>query len=495
MQGFSLTQQQKLQQKLSPAQIQVVKMLEVPSVELIQRINEELQDNPALEEGKDENTDLDNALGHEDEDAYTTDDEYTNPLQNEDFNYDEYINDDETPDYYRPAAGSAATEIETADLPLTAGTSFGEYLKSQVYLTHMNKAERHIAKFVVWNIDDNGYLPRTAEELCDDLAFREGLIVPEEQMRDIIRQIQAFDPPGVGGHNLQECLLIQLRQKPSTPAIEYAICFIEHDFDDFSHRRFDRLQQNWALNDEQMKSALHEISLLNPKPGSAWIGTVYERQQTTIIPDFIVENKQGELTIRLNQGDLPDLRVNKEYDRMMAEFSSGKNHDKKQKEALRFVKQKIDAAHWFIDALRQRNETLLKTMTAIVDAQRAFFEQGTSSALRPMILQEIADKTGYDVSTISRVSNSKYVQTDFGIFPLKFFFTEKMATTEGKEISNEEVKRNLKEIIDNEDKTNPLTDAQVCVEMQKRGYKIARRTVVKYREQYRIPVARLRKEM
>lgn len=489
MQGLGLIQSLKQQQKLSPAQIQVVKMLELPSVELQQRINEELQENPALEEGKDEAvSEFDGeVMEQEGEDER----EYDNPLQNEDFDYDDYVSDDESSDYR--FGGTSSGHPDQVEIPVTAGTSFGEYLKSQVYLTHMTKPERHIAKFVVWNIDDNGYLPRTAEELCDDLAFREGLTVSDEKMREIIREIQTFDPPGVGAYNLRECLLIQLRQKPSTPAIEKAMTILEHDFDNFSHRRLDRIQQIWGMSDEDMKSVLHEVSLLNPKPGSAWTGTVYERQQTTVIPDFIVSNEQGELVIRLNQGDIPDLRVNDSYNKMYADLSEGQTA--KQKEAVRFVKQKIDSARWFIDAIRQRNETLMRVMRAIVRAQQGFFEQGDPSSLRPMVLQEIADKTGYDVSTISRVSNSKYVQTDFGVFPVKYFFTDRMTTTDGDEISNEEVKKNLRELIESEDKRHPLTDLRVVDEMRKRGYSIARRTVAKYRELYGIPVARLRKEI
>ena len=463
-------------------------MLELPSVELQQRINEELQENPALEEGKEETVNEYDSEGMEEE---SDDREYDNPLQNEDFNYDDYVNDDEMPDY--SGAGMSSGQTEAAEIPVTAGTSFGEYLKSQVYLTHMTKPERHIAKFVVWTIDDNGYLPRTAEELCDDLAFREGLTVSEEKMREIIREIQTFDPPGVGAHNLQECLLIQLRQKPSTPAIEKAIEIIEKDFDNFSHRRLDRIRQSWQMDDEAMKAVLHEVSLLNPKPGSAWTGTAYERQQTTVIPDFIVTTADGELTIKMNQGDIPDLRVNDSYNRMYADLSNAQTA--KQKETLRFVKQKIDSARWFIDAVRQRNETLMRVMRAIVQAQKSFFEQGDPSSLRPMVLQEIATQTGYDVSTISRVSNSKYVQTDFGVYPVKYFFTDRMTTTDGNEISNEEVKKNLRELIENEDKRHPMTDLQVVEEMQKRGYALARRTVAKYRELYGIPVARLRKEI
>ncbi len=494
MQSLGLTQQQKLQQKLTPAQIQVVRMLEVPSVELIQRINEELQDNPALEEGRDEVpadddlqslTDDDEGLSGETDMAY---DETRSA-------YDDYA-DDDSADYMPIVSAPDNSNDEVTDIPLTAGTGFGEYLKSQVYLTHMDKADRHIAKFVVWNIDDNGYLPRTAEELCDDLAFREGLMVSQEKMEDIIRQIQEFDPPGVGAHNLQECLLIQLRQKPAGPTIELAIRLLENDFDHFSNRRWDKIAAHMGLTDEQLKDVLREITTLNPKPGSAWTGSLYERQHTTVIPDFVVSYEHGEWHIDLNQGDLPSLRVNADYQHMLEDMTGDKNRPaKKDREAVRFVRQKIDAARWFIDAIRQRNETLLRTMTAIVHKQEAFFIEGDPSYLKPMVLQDIADMTGYDVSTISRVSNSKYVQTDFGVYPLKFFFSDKMTTTEGEEISNKELKKNLKEIIEAEDKRKPFTDLQIVEKMKQRGYSIARRTVTKYREQYGIPTARLRTQL
>ena len=493
MQSLGLTQQQKLQQKLTPAQIQVVRMLEVPSVELIQRINEELQDNPALEEGREEVVEDDMQSLPEDEDGMQGDTDvlYDRPESA----YDDYANDDSA-DYMPIVAAPGHADYEAMDIPLTAGTGFGEYLKSQVYLTQMDKADRHIAKFVVWNIDDNGYLPRTAEELCDDLAFREGLMVSQDKMEDIIRQIQEFDPPGVGAHDLQECLLIQLRQKPAGESVALAIRLLENDFDNFSHRRWDKIASHMGLSDAQLKEVLREITSLNPKPGSAWTGSLYERQHTTVIPDFVVSNEHGEWHIDLNQGDLPSLRVSADYRHMLDSMTGDKNRPaKKDREAVRFVRQKIDAAHWFIDAIRQRNETLLRTMTAIVHKQEAFFTEGDPSYLKPMVLQDIADMTGYNVSTVSRVSNSKYVQTDFGIYPLKFFFSDKMTTTQGEEISNKELKKNLKEIIEAEDKRKPFTDLQIVEQMQQRGYAIARRTVTKYREQYGIPTARLRTQL
>ena len=494
MQGLSLQQQQKLQQKLSPAQIQVVRLLEVPSCELGQRINEELQENPALEETGEYTTQADNDLNDNTFGDEIGQDEYRNPLQNEDFDYDAYVQDDETPDYklHQLSGGEEAMP----DIPLTAGVSFVEHLKSQVYLTKMDKPHRHIAKFIIGNIDDDGYLRRSDEELSDDLAFKEGLDVKPEEIGEIVAEIQRFDPPGVGARDLRECLLIQLRQQTQTPATTTAGKVIETCFDDFSKRHFEKVCQRLNISDTELKQAVQEITRLNPKPGNAWTGTVYDRHQTTVIPDFFVENTDGELRITLNTGDLPELRVNREYSNMLEDYSKNEaNQTPKMKEAVMFVKQKIDAARWFIDAIQQRNETLMRTMTAIVEKQKDFFTEGEDTYIKPLILQDIADMTGYDVSTISRVSNSKYVQTDFGIYPLKHFFSEKMTNTEGEEVSTREIKKILLDILAEEDKRNPLTDDQIVSAMKEKGYRIARRTIAKYREQSGIPVARMRKEV
>lgn len=496
MGSLSLTLQQSLQQKLSPSQILVVRLLEVPSCDLQQRINEELQENPALEEGTD--PELVSEAQSEDKllDDYGQEDDYKNPLQNEDFNYDDYIQDDETPDYklYQPGSYQE-DEDNTRDIPFSVGTSFGEYLKSQIYLTKMDKPQRHIAKFVVGNIDEDGYLRRTPEELVDDLAFREGLTVSEDEMRDIIDEIKTFDPPGVGAKDLQECLWLQLNQKPPSPNIQRAMRLLEDHYKDFSLRHLDRIQQKMHLSDEEFKAVISEITRLNPKPGSAWAGTVYDRHQTTVIPDFFVENRDGEFIVTLNTGDIPDLRVNHEYNEMLKNFKDTPDKSKKEREALRFVKSKIDAARWFIDAIRQRNETLMRTMQAIIEAQKDFFLEGDVGYLKPLVLQDIAARTGYDVSTISRVSNSKYVQTEYGIFPLKFFFSESLQNTEGEEITTREIKKALNEVLDNEDKRNPLTDQQIVAVMKLKGYNIARRTIAKYRELLGYPVARLRKQV
>lgn len=492
MDRLGLEQRQQLSQKLSPAQIQAVRLLELPSCELNQCINEELQENPALEEGKDTADEFtEDGLSEWNDDAENERD----PLQNEDFNYDEYVQDDEVPEY-RTRQDNFSQDEDTREIPFSSGMSFGEYLKRQIYLTKMDKPDRHIAKFVVGNIDEDGYLRRSVEELVDDLAFQEGLSVEDNRMRSIIEEIKQFDPPGVGAKDLQECLLLQLKQKPHTPAVLLAVRVLREAFEDFSKRRFDRLYTRLGVTDEELRAATAEIVKLNPKPGSLWAGTLYDRNQTTVIPDFYVENRDGELRITLNTGDIPELRVSREYRDMLRDYESNvANRTPKMRDAVRFAKSKVDAAQWFIDAIRQRNETLMRTMTAIVEEQRQFFLEGDEANIRPLVLQNIADKTGYDVSTISRVSNSKYVETEFGMYPLKFFFSKKMWNEQGEEISTREIKKILREQIDAEDKSSPLTDDHLVDVMLEHGYRIARRTVAKYREQMGIPVARLRREV
>ena len=528
--ALSLSQKQTLQTKLSPQQIQIVRMLEIPSVELQRRINEELQENPALDEGKDpevlfeeneqkrsedydgesygevSDTDDTDYTNDDTEELYpseterdaneTYDDEnYDNPLDTPDFNYDEYVTDDETPDY-KTRVSNYTDPQDTLDSTFTGSQSLIEHLKSQVYLTKMTKPERHIAKFVVGNIDEDGYLRRTAEELEDDLAFRESLIVPHEQMVDIINQIKQFDPAGVGAYDLKECLLIQLRQREPTAANKRAIQILTEHFEAFSRRHFERIRQKYNLTEDEMHDVISEVEHLNPTPGAEWAGTTYDNHGSTIIPDFLVENRDGELVMQLLDGEIPDLHVSTDYQQMMKDYASRKhNLTDAEKETVQFVKSKIDSAKWFIDAIKQRNETLTRTMMAIIEAQKDFFYEGDDAALKPMILQDIADKTGYDVSTISRVSNSKYVQTEFGIYPLKHFFSEGLANVEGDEVSTREIKQALREIIDREDKSHPMNDDELVVAMRAAGYPIARRTVSKYRQQLGKTIARLRKQM
>ena len=485
--SLTLTQQQKLQTKLSPAQIQVMRMLELPACELQARINEELQENPALEEGVDKTQDLD----FQEQDSQ--DDDYQNPLQNDDFNYDDYVQDDDMSE--RGTYSNRSQESMREDIPFSVGMSFGEYLKSQIYLTKMDKPDRHIAKFVVGNIDENGYLRRTAEELVDDLSFREGITVTDEKMQEIIDQIQQFDPPVVAAYDLQDCLLIQLQQKEQTPNIILATAIISRFFDIFSRKQYNKIMQRLDITEQQLKAAVSEITRLNPRPGNSWLGTVYDRNQSVVVPDFIVEEEDDELIVSLNQGDIPPLHVSSEYSEMLDMYSQEDKQKSSNREAARFVKSKIDDAKWFIDALRQRNETLMQTMSAIVAYQREFFLQGDSTYLRPMVLKDIADRTGHDVSTISRVCSNKYVQTQFGIFALKYFFSEAILKKDGEEISTREIKQKVRELIDNEDKSHPITDDELVEILHQNGYAIARRTVAKYREQLGIPVARLRHQI
>ena len=488
MSKLTVTQQQRLQTKLTPSQIQVIKLLELPSCDLQQRINEELQENPALEEGRD--PEEVQAEKIEEEDFYEEDD-YTNPLQNDDFNYDDYVNDDETPDYVMRNPNYSADQ-PSEEIQYSGSTSFTEYLKQQIYLTKMTKPQRHIAKWVLGNIDEDGFLRRTVEQLVDDLAFQEGLSVTDEEMSNIVNQIKEFDPPGVASFDLQECLLKQLQEKPHSESNELAQKILTRCFDAFSRHRFDYIKAKLNVDDDSFKAAVNEILHLNQKPANTFTGNAYESKATSIIPDFFVENRDGELILTLNTGDISELHVSHEYQQMLKEQAQNKSKDNRA--AALFLKDKINSAYTFIEAIKLRNETLKKTMTAILQRQKNYFLEGDELSLKPMKMQDIADDTGYDISTISRVCNSKYVQTEYGIFPLKHFFAEAMTNSEGEEVSTREIKDKLSEIIANEDKQNPLTDDALVELLAKAGFPIARRTVAKYREQLDIPVARLRKQ-
>ena len=502
MQKVGLQQTLTQTTKLSPAQIQVIRMLELPSIELSKRINEELQENPALEEGRDEGLEDERLRGLEEnefDDNYMPDDGYDegrqrDPLQNEDFNYEQYVSDDETPSYmlrqqYNPA------DDDQREVPIIGGSSLIEELKAQVYLTPMNKEERHIAKWVLGNIDDDGYLRRTTEQLVDDLMFQEQITVTDEQMESIVRQIKEFDPPGIASANLQECLLKQLEIKtPQTDSVILAHTILQDYFDAFSKHHFPKIIQRIGCSDEAFQDAVQEILRLNQKPANAFTGNVYESQRETIIPDFTIEERDDELYVVLNTGDIPELHVSREYSDMLADYNR-MPQNAEIRQATQFIKQKLDSARWFIDAIKQRNETLMKTMTAILKCQYDFFLDGEETSLKPMIMQDIADQTGYDISTISRVSNSKYVETRFGIYPLKFFFSESMTNSEGDEVSTREIKKILQEVIDGEDKQRPLTDEQLVKVLGIHGYPIARRTIAKYRDMLGIPVARMRKSL
>ena len=476
--------QQKLQQKLSPAQIQVIKMLEVPTLELEERIRQEIEENPALEEG-----------------AETSDDEFDEDFNNEDggnnddFDIDDYVADDDIPDY-KLKVNNSSKDDKHEDIPFSAGMTFHENLMDQLGLLQLSEHDHQLAEYVIGNIDEEGYLRRTPESMVDDIVFQSGIQTTDDEMYRVVSLIQKFDPAGVGATTLQECLLLQLERKTQTTEIKQAIKIIVDYFEEFSKKHYDKITKALNIDEEQLKKIIAEIVKLNPKPGNSWGGNILEKSMSAIVPDFILENDENQLTVHLNNSNISELRVNNTYNEMFQDYASNKkNQTREMKDAVMFVKQKIDAARWFIDAIKQRQQTLLTTMIAIVNFQREFFIEGDDTYLRPMILKDIADITGYDISTISRVSNSKYIQTEFGIFPVKYFFSESMTNDSGEEVSTREIKKILQDCIDNEDKRKPLNDDALAEVLKEKGYLIARRTVAKYREQLNIAVARLRKEI
>ena len=476
--------QQKLQQKLSPAQIQVIKMLEVPTLELEERIRQELEENPALEEGA-ELSELQNS-----DENYN--DEGGN---NDDMELDEYMPDDDIPDY-KLKANNSSKDDKHESIPFSIGMTFHEFLLDQLGLQDLNEHERELAEYAIGNIDEEGYLRRTAEAMVDDIVFQTGVQTSSEEMHHIIAVIRQLDPPGVGASDLQECLILQLDRKIETREVELAKKIIRDYFDEFSKKHYDKITKALSVDDNMLKNIINEIVRLNPKPGNAWSGNVLEKSMATIVPDFILENNENQLTVHLNNSNIPELRVSNTYNEMMQDYTGNKqNQTKEKKDAVLFVKQKIDSARWFIDAIRQRQQTLLTTMQAVVNFQYEFFLDGDETRLKPMILKDIADITKLDISTISRVSNSKYIQTEFGIFSVKYFFSESMTNDSGEEVSTREIKKILQETIEHEDKRKPLNDDKLAEVLKTKGYNIARRTVAKYREQLNIPVARLRKEI
>ncbi|SEF85131.1 RNA polymerase factor sigma-54 [Parabacteroides chinchillae] len=478
--------QQKLQQKLSPQQIQLIRLLELPAIELEERVKHELEDNPALEEGREplddfERTEEDNA-------------EDIMPVETDtDISLGDYLSEDDIPDYKLREMSDRIEKKE--DVPFSASQSLNEFLLQQLGLRDLTEKQLKIAEYIIGNIDDDGYLRRDLSAIADDLVFQAGQEVDEGEIGMVLSIIQDFEPAGVGARNLQECLLIQLDKREQTPVNSLAIHILTEYFEEFIRKHYDKILRGLDIDENTLKNAIHEITMLNPKPGSSWGGSM-EVAMSQIIPDFLVEANNGELTLSMNNRDIPDLRINREYAEMFQDYAGNKaNQTAKMRDAVQFVKQKLDSAQWFIDAIKQRQETLQRTMEAIILLQRDFFLTGDETSLRPMILKDVAERAGYDISTISRVSNSKYVQTNFGIYPLKYFFSESMQTDSGEEISTREVKKIMKEHIENEDKRKPLTDEELATILKEKGYVIARRTIAKYREQLDIPVARLRKEI
>jgi RNA polymerase sigma-54 factor len=486
--------QQKLLQKLSPQQIQFIKLLQVPTVSLDTRIKEELEENPALE-------DLSLANLNEPEEQYPDrdpDEETFNSKDEErgeadEFNIDDYLQEDNVNEYGSRYDQNGDDEDERKEIPFAVQSSFFELLQLQLDMLPMSDKDFKIANQIIGSLDDDGYLRRPITSLTDDLAFSQNVMAEDEEVEDMLKVIQGFDPPGVGARSLQECLLIQLRKKDvNDPIINKAILVVEHYLDEFTRKHYDKLEKSLNMTSIELRGVVNEILKLNPKPGDS---NEINTKQMQVIPDFHIKNSDGVLILTLNSKNAPELRVSRSYQEMFQHYDKASQKDKKLKEAVQFVKQKLDSAKWFIDAIKQRQQTLLKTMNAIMHYQYDFFLTGDDKNLRPMILKDIADKIGMDISTVSRVANSKYVQTEYGTFLLKSFFSEAIQTESGEEVSNKEVKKILEEHIGKEDKQHPLADEKLTDILKDAGYNIARRTVAKYREQMNIPVARLRKEL
>ncbi len=496
---MSLSQsfQQKLLQKLSPQQIQLMKLLQVPTANLEERIKEELEENPALE--------LDEE-GHDDEFADDVQDEFDNATDDEadldgsaeeydNVDISEYIADDdgEIPDY-RMKDDNYPEMDDQQVIPIRVETSFHELILTQLGMLELDEREYKIAEQVVGSLDDDGYLRRELSSIADDMAFRQSLEVSEAEIESIVQKVQQFEPPGICARDLQECLLLQLHRKQNEgKSVVLAIQILSKYFEEFTKKHYEKIQRSLNLTDEEIKEVIGQIIKLNPRPG----GNIGEtnKAENYIVPDFFVFNNNGKLELTLNAKNAPDLRISDGYRDMLKDYDKGSKKDKRQKEAVLFIKQKIDSAKWFIDMIKQRQETLINTMSAILKYQREFFLTGDETTMRPMILKDIAEITGLDISTVSRVANSKFVQTEFGAYRLKFFFSESLSTDSGEEVSTREVKKILSNMIEAEDKRKPFSDESLTDMLQEKGYNIARRTVAKYREQLNVPVARLRKEL
>ncbi|ERJ61292.1 RNA polymerase factor sigma-54 [Sphingobacterium paucimobilis] len=482
------TLQQKLLQKLSPQQIQFIKLLQVPTASLDTRVKEELEENPALEDGSLTNmTDPVEEYPDKDPDEYDSSEDSFD----DEFSVEDYIQEDDYKDY--GSNYSSDDEDEQREMPIAIQDSFFERLQSQLDLLALNDKQYLIGNQLIGSLDDDGYLRRPILSLIDDLAFSQNLMAEEHEVEEMLHIIQAFEPAGIGARDLQECLLIQLRKKDQhNPVVQQAMRVVQDYLDEFTKKHYDKIEKQLDVNSEELKEIINEILKLNPKPGDS---AAAAGKQLQIIPDFHISNDDGVLHLTLNGRNAPELRVSRSYQEMFEHYEKAEKNDKKMKEAVQFVKQKLDSAKWFIDAIKQRQQTLLKTMNAIMEFQYDYFLTGDDRMLKPMILKDIAEEIDMDISTVSRVANSKYVQTEFGTFLLKSFFSEAIQTDSGEEVSNKEVKKILEECISNEDKRKPLADEKLTEILKDKGYTIARRTVAKYREALNIPVARLRKEL
>ena len=492
--------QQKLLQKLSPQQIQLIKLLEIPTMELEQRIKKEMEENPALEEGEAEEEIDNNDDDISDDDENLDEDfeeEVEEPKKDEEFSLEDYIDDDddETP-YYNLNVNNYSKDDDRKEFIYSTGSTFHESLTSQIGLRFLTPQQTKLAEYLIGNLDEDGYLRREISSIVDDLAFLQNETTTEKELLEILEIIQQLDPPGVAARSHQECLLLQITRKDNrNPAIRHAISILSEQFDEFTKKHFDKIIKKLSITESELKTAVDEIIHLSPRPGNSF-SDPQNKNIHQITPDFVLDNSDGKLYVSLNSRNAPELRVSQAYTNMIQNFQANKNKkDKREKEAITFARQKVDSAKWFIDALEQRQNTLLITMNAIVGYQQDFFREGDETMMKPMILKDIADITGLDISTISRVANSKYVQTQFGIFSLKFFFSESMQNDAGEEVSTREIKKILQDEIEKENKHNPLTDEELAEVLLQRGYPIARRTIAKYREQLNIPVGRLRKEL
>ena len=481
--------QLKLSQKLSPQQIQLMKLIQLPTQAFEQRLKEEMIENPALESGQDEefeSTDFSS-------DAENDYDDYDNErIEADDINIDEYLSNDETPDY-KLNANNYSSDDEDREIPIVAQMSFHQDLLNQLNTFILSDTEREIAEFLVGSIDDMGYIRRSIQDLVDDMAFTQGIYTDEKTVERILFIVQELDPAGVGARDLQECLLLQLKRKTPTDSVEMAIDIIENQFDAFTKKHYDKLLQKYGVSQEQLRKAIDEIERLNPKPGGSFAGS--SKIAEHIVPDFTVRITDGELELSLNGRNAPSLHVSKDYQEMLQTYKDSRDKSNAQKDAVQFIKQKLDSAKWFIDAIKQRQETLFVTMNAIMHYQQEYFLEGDETKLKPMILKDIADMIGLDISTVSRVANSKYVETPYGTKLLKDFFSESMKNDQGEDVSTIEIKKILQDVVGDEDKKKPYPDDKLAEILKEKGYPIARRTIAKYREQLDIPVARMRKKI
>ena len=480
----------KLSQKLSPQQIQLMQLIQLPTQAFEQRLLEEMNENPALEAGKEEDEFEKDEFENEEFDDY--DDAESERIDAEDINIDEYLSNDETPDY-KTQANNYSDDDEDRETPFAAPVSFHQDLINQLNTFILNDEEREIAEFLVGSIDDMGYIRRSISDMVDDMAFTQGIYTDEQTVEKMMHVIHELEPSGVGARDLQECLLLQLKHKTPTEYVELATDIIENQFDAFTKKHYDKLIQKYGVSNEQLKKAVHEIEKLNPKPGGAFTGN--NKITENVVPDFAIRIVDGELELTLNGRNAPSLHVSKDYQEMMQTYKDSRDKSAQQKDAVQFIKQKLDSAKWFIDAIRQRQETLFVTMNAIMHYQEEFFLDGDETKLKPMILKDIADLVGLDISTISRVANSKYVETPYGTKLIKEFFSESMKNDQGEDVSTQKIKKILQNTIEEKKKKKPLPDDQLAEILKEKGYPIARGTIAKYREQLDIPVARMRKKI